>query len=200
GLVGAPERGGWGGTGREGRGGACRHGGGGGGRVAGGRVGETRRDRDLDGRHDGVGLGGERGEAEDAIALGGDQRLVEAARLGEGPGAENGGHRDLRETVGDPAVLRLRFVQPHPGQLVVGEQAGGYQTSGRRPVDAGEIVADHADVVVGHVGELGATRAIAHRPYPGGRRPAPLVDLDEATAVTLDTCRLQVDAVGVRGP
>ena len=42
--------------------------------------------------------------------------------------------------------------------------------------------------------------AIAHRPYPGGRRPAPLVDLDEATAVTLDTGRLQVDAVGVRGP
>src|SRR3954451_23660533 len=170
------------------------------GRVAQGRVGETRRDRDLDGRHDGVGLGGERGEAEDAIALGGDQRLVEAARLGEGPGAEDGGHRDLRETVGDPATLRLRLAQADAGQFGVGEQAGGYQTSGRRPVDSGEIVADHADVVVGHVGELGATRAIAHRPYPGGRRPAPPVDLDEATAVTLDPGGLEPDAVGVRDP
>src|SRR4051794_11192561 len=117
------------------------------GRVAQGRVGETRRDRDLDGRYDGAGLGGERGKAEDAIALGGDQRLVETARLGQGPGAKDGGRRDLRETVGDPATLRLRLAQADAGHFGVGEQAGGYQASGRRPVDAGEVVADHADVV-----------------------------------------------------
>jgi hypothetical protein len=65
-------------------------------RVAQGRVREPRGYRDLDGRHDFAGPGGERREAEDAVAVGGDQGLVEPARLGERPGAEDRGNGDLR--------------------------------------------------------------------------------------------------------
>ena len=90
--------------------------------------------------------------------------------------------------------------QADPGQFGVREQARGHQATGRRAVDAGEVVADHADVVVGDVCELGAAGAIAHCPHAGGRRPQPVIDLDEAPVVSFDPGGLQADAVGVRGP
>ena len=67
-------------------------------------------------------------------------------------------------------------------------------------VDAGEVVTDHADVIVGHVRELRAARLVADGPHAGGRRPAPIVDLDEAVLVPLDPGGLEFDAVGVRDP
>src|SRR5262245_53821971 len=48
--------------------------------------------------------------------------------------------------------------------------------------------------------EMGAAGAIAHRPHAGGRGPQPVIDLDEAPAVSFDPGGLQADAVGVRGP
>src|SRR5262245_46961443 len=48
-------------------------------RIAQRRVGQSRGHRGLDDRHDLAGLGRERGEAQDAVAVGGDQSLVEAA-------------------------------------------------------------------------------------------------------------------------
>jgi hypothetical protein len=87
--------------------------------------------------------GANSGETEDAVAVGGDQGLVESTTLGEGPGAEDVGCGDFREPVGDPAPPRLRLAQADPRQLWVGKQAERHETAGRRSVDAGEVVADH---------------------------------------------------------
>jgi len=38
-------------------------------------------------------LGAECGEAEDLVAVRGDEHLEEPARLGQGPGSQDGGHR-----------------------------------------------------------------------------------------------------------
>src|SRR5262245_14931428 len=53
----------------------------------------------------------------------------------------------------------------------VGEQAEGHETARRHTVDAGEVVADHADIVVGDMCEMGAAGAIAHCPHAGARGP-----------------------------
>src|SRR5262249_28131066 len=74
------------------------------------------------------------------------------------------------------------------------------ETAGRHAVEAGEVVANHADIVVTDVREVGAAGAVAHRPHAGGRGPQPLVNLDEAAVVPLDPGGLQADVVGVRGP
>ena len=48
---------------------------------------------DLDGGHELAGFGAECGEAEDLVAVGGDEHLEEPAWLGQGPGSQDGGHR-----------------------------------------------------------------------------------------------------------
>src|SRR5262249_13725230 len=94
----------------------------------------------------------------------------------------------------------LRLAQADARQFGVGEQAEGHETARRHTVDAGEVVADHADIVVGDMCEMGAAGAIAHCPHAGGRGPQPAIDLDEAPVVPFDPGGLQADAVGVRGP
>jgi hypothetical protein len=66
-------------------------------RAARGRVGETRGDRDPDDRHDLAGFVGERGEAEDAVAVGSDQSFVRkgSARLDGARGWVVKGHRGV---------------------------------------------------------------------------------------------------------
>src|SRR5579864_2335889 len=101
--------------------------------------------------------------------------------------------------VDNPATPCLRLAQADPSQLGVSEQAEGHQTAGRHAVDAGEVIANHADVIVTDVGEEWAAGAVAHRPHAGGRGPEPLINLDEAALVTLDPSGLQANAVGVWG-
>src|SRR3954451_2782077 len=90
-------------------------------RIAQRREGLTGGHRGLDDRHDCASLGGEGGEAQDAVAVGGDQSLVKAARFGERPGAYERGHGYLRQPVGNPATPCLRLAQADAGQFGVGE-------------------------------------------------------------------------------
>ena len=160
-------------------------------------VGHARQHRRLHHGHDLPGLRAEHREAQDAVALRVDERLHEAARLGDRPRPQHGAHRQLRDAHLDAAAPGLAFVQADPRERRVREQAEGDEPVARGAIAPGQIVPDDAKVVEGDVGELRAAGALADRPDIGRARLQPVVDRDVAPRVQLDAGHLQPDPGGV---
>ena len=106
----------------------------------------------------------------------------------------------LCESVRDSATLRLRLVQTDASQLRISEETEGLQAARGNAADAGEVVADHAEVVVGDVRKMRAAGAVAHSPYARRRGPESLVDLDEAPFIQFHTGGVQAYTFSIRDP
>jgi len=78
-------------------------------RVAQARVRHAGQHRGLNHGHDFARLGAEHGETQNAVAVGLDQCLQEAARLRDCPRSQHGDDRQLRDTNGDALALGLAF-------------------------------------------------------------------------------------------
>jgi hypothetical protein len=166
-------------------------------RAAQGRVGDAADHGGLDGRQQFGRLGPERGEAEDLVAVGGDQHLHEPAGLGDGLGPQDSGHRHAEQAVADPEAPGLGLVEADPGQLRIGVHAERDQPAAGGPAAAGQVVMHHLEVVEGRMGELGAARAVSHRPHAGRGGGQVLVDGDVAGFGQPHADLLEADAAGV---
>src|SRR5438105_66360 len=91
------------------------------------------------------GAGAEHREADDAIAVRIDDRLHETAWLADGSGTKDRAHGEACDSDGDPATLRLRFSEPDPPQLGIGEHAIRNEPIASRPWASRQIVAHHAE-------------------------------------------------------
>src|SRR5260370_4787874 len=70
----------------------------------------------------------------------------------------------------------------------------------RGPIAAIQVVMHDTKVVIGGVRKVRAARTIAHRPNIGRGRLQPLVHLDIAMPIELDSGLLESDPIGVRRP
>ncbi len=131
------------------------------------------------------------------VAVGGDDGLHEAARLGDGVRAHDRGDGQGGGADGDALPRRLALAQADAGELGVGEHAVGHEAALRAAAAAREIVADDAEIVEGGVGELRAAGALADGPDIGGRGLQAVVDIDKTAVVEGDAGRIEADAGGV---
>src|SRR5438046_2523413 len=90
--------------------------------------------------------------------------FIEAARLPRRPRPKHGAHWQRCDAHRHAAAPCFDLAEPDPRQGRVREQTEGDEPVTRRPAAPGQIVADHAKVVLGHVRELGAAGALADRP------------------------------------
>src|SRR5207302_10955830 len=98
---------------------------------------------------------------------------------------------------GDPAALRLRFPEPDPPQLAIGEHAIRNEPIASRPWAPRQMVAHHAEVVIGDMGELRAPRTFAHRPHAACCRLQAITYLDVAARVQFDSRTVETDVARV---
>jgi len=164
--------------------------------VADSGVGQVVGHGQLDRREEFACAGAEGGEAEDAVVKG-DEGFEKAAGFGEGAGAQDGEHGDLRETVGDSLLFGFRFGEAYVGQLGIDEGAGRDLASGGGAVGSGEVVADCAEVVEGDVGEVWRASAVAHGPDARCGGFEAVVDLDVAGWGGLDADEFEAHVLGV---
>ena len=87
---------------------------------------------------------------------------------------------------------------PDARELGIDEGAVGDQPIAGAPDFPSEVVTHHPEVIERHVRELRATGALAHRPDSGRGGLEPIVHLDEAARVELDSCLLEPDLARVR--
>jgi len=91
----------------------------------------------------------------------------------------------------------LVFAQPDPRQRRVGEHTIGDQAAAGSAIAANQILADDAEVVGRHMGELWTAGALANRPDVGRARFEPVVDRDISPYVERDTGELEPDPFGI---
>ena len=75
----------------------------------------------------------------------------------------------------------------------------GDQAAAGSAIAANQILADDAEVVGRHMGELPTARALANRPDVGRARFEPVVDRDISPCVERDTGELEPDPFGIGG-
>lgn len=167
-------------------------------RIPQARIRHSREHRGLNHSHHFARLRSDHGEAENAVSLGFDQRLHEAARLRCGPRSQYRDDRQLRDPNSDVSALSFDFAQSDPRQRRVGVQAIGNQPVVAASSAAGQIVANYPEVVERHVRELRAARTVADRPDISRARLESIVRRDKPSRVELDSGEVEADPLGVR--
>src|SRR5260370_29516973 len=84
--------------------------------------------------------------------------------------------------------------------LLLGSHTERPEAIHRGPSAAIQVVMHDTKVVIGGVRKVRAARTIAHRPNIGRGRLQPLVHLDIAMPIELDSGLLESDPIGVRRP
>src|SRR6266851_3560945 len=137
------------------------------------------------------------GEAENLVAVFGNQRLHDAARLGNRFRTEYFGHRQLRHAILHAVATRFELVLTDSRQFRVGEHAKGNQAIAVGAIAAAQVRVHDVVVIETDVCELWTARAIAHRPdvFRGGFQP--LISPDVTALVELNAGFIETDSVAV---
>src|ERR1700719_2123507 len=107
------------------------------------------------------------GEAQNLVAVFGDEYFHEAARLGDRFRAQYFGHRQLRHPIFDAVAPRFDFVLTDARQFRIGEHAERDEAIAVSAIGAAQVRVHDAIIIEADVRELWTARAIAHRPDGG---------------------------------
>src|ERR1700730_8677991 len=139
----------------------------------------------------------EGGKTQDSIAIDLNQRFQESSCLRKRVRSEHCFHGDLEHTVRDAPILSLFLAETYACQLWVGEHTEWHLPAGRNVVPAGDVVADHPEIVKTDVSEHRSARYIADSPNSRRGCLKPLIDLHVSVPCQLDAGHLQADILGV---
>ena len=157
-------------------------------------MGKPGKHRRLHDSHDLAGFRANHGKA-DYTVVGIDKRLHEPFGFRCRARPQYRLRRQLGDTHRHALGTRLFLAYSDPCKRRVDEHAIGRHPVFGRPVAALQIVADGAEIVERHMGELRRSRALADCPDVRGGRLQPIVDADIAAIRQLDACLFQPSLV-----